>query len=58
MQTLNVLGYSETSPACYCAGTLIATADGEVAVEDLKIGDRLLTASGALRVLKWIGRRA
>ncbi len=57
MQTLNVLGYSETSPACYCAGTRIATAEGEVVVEDLKIGDRLLTASGALRVLKWIGRR-
>ena len=44
--------------ACYCAGTAIATARGDVAVEDLKIGDLLLTASGKLRPLKWIGTRA
>ena len=49
---------SETIPACYCAGTLIAAERGEVAVEDLKVGDLLRTASGALRPLKWIGRRA
>ncbi len=58
MQTLNVLGYSEISPACYCAGTRIAAARGEVAVEDLKIGDLVRTMSGAFRPLKWIGRRA
>ncbi len=58
MQVLNVLGYAETSSACYCAGTRIATAQGEVAVEDLRIGDLVLTASGALRPLKWIGTRA
>jgi hypothetical protein len=58
MQVLNVLGYAETSPACYGAGTRIATGRGLVAVEDLKIGDLLLTASGKLRPLKWIGTRA
>ncbi len=44
--------------ACYCAGTLIATANGEIAVEDLKIGDSVVTASGALREIVWIGTRA
>jgi hypothetical protein len=44
--------------ACYCRGTLIETSDGEVAVETLAIGDRLLTMSGALRPIKWIGRRS
>ncbi len=44
--------------ACYCAGTRIATADGEAAVENLKIGDLVRTMSGALRPLKWVGTRA
>ncbi len=47
-----------TYAACYCAGTLIATANGEVAVENLKIGDSVVTASGARRKIVWIGTRA
>ena len=43
---------------CFCAGTLIATAGGEAAVETLSIGDRVVTASGALQPIRWIGRRS
>jgi len=43
--------------ACFCPGTRIATPDGEVAVEQLAIGDAVMTHSGARRI-KWIGRSA
>ena len=43
--------------ACYCAGTLIQTADGEVPVERLAIGDTVVTASGDHRPIRWIGQR-
>ena len=44
--------------ACYCRGTLIETGRGETPVERLAIGDRVVTASGKLRPIKWIGTRS
>lgn len=40
---------------CFAEGTLIHTAQGLVAVEDLAIGDLAVTAAGAQRPVKWIG---
>jgi hypothetical protein len=42
---------------CFMQGTLIATPDGERAVEALTIGDLVLTADGATAPVRWIGRR-
>ena len=46
------------SVACYCAGTLIAAPAGEVPVEQLRIGDMILTADGRAVPIRWIGRRS
>ncbi|WP_405403640.1 Hint domain-containing protein [Paracoccus sp. Ld10] len=42
---------------CFCAGTMIRTPNGDVAVEDLRVGDLVETGDNGARPIRWIGGR-
>lgn len=44
-------------PVCFCSGTTIRTAPGDTIVEDLRVGDLVVTSSGEHRPIRWIGHR-
>ncbi len=43
------------SALCFCIDTFIATPGGQVKVQDLAVGDMVITASGTVRPIAWIG---
>lgn len=49
------LSWSGATP-CFCAGTRLATPEGEIAVEQIEPGVMLLTAEGQSRAVRWVGR--
>ena len=42
---------------CFTPGTLIATPKGERKVEELEVGDRIITRDNGMQVIRWIGKR-
>jgi len=48
----------DLGPPCFTSGTMIATPDGDVPVEDLQIGDMVLTKDRGAQPVRWIGQRA
>ena len=48
---------TDTLLICFASGTGIATPDGEVAIERLAVGDRVLTHFAGERRVTWIGHR-
>jgi hypothetical protein len=43
-------------PPCFLRGTKIRMVDGERNIEDISVGDRVLTAFGQSRDVRWAGR--
>lgn len=42
---------------CFTPGTVIATPHGERPVEELKVGDRIITRDNGIQEIRWIGRK-
>ncbi|SLN60138.1 Hint domain-containing protein [Roseisalinus antarcticus] len=42
---------------CFTPGTTIATPRGEVLVEDLRVGDRIVTRDNGLQEIRWLGQK-
>ena len=42
---------------CFTPGTLIATPKGERLVEELKVGDKVMTRDNGVQEIRWMGRR-
>lgn len=56
--TLNVAeGDGQLDVVCFGRGTLILTANGEVAIEDLSVGDLVMTRDRGPQPIRWIGSR-
>ncbi len=57
----NVTGRSEftniESIVCFTPGTLIATPKGEVAVEHLRVGDKVITRDNGIQEIRWMGAK-
>jgi LysM repeat protein len=43
--------------ACFAAGTRVLTDRGEMPIESLGVGDRVVTLTGAVEPIVWVGRR-
>jgi Ca2+-binding RTX toxin-like protein len=42
---------------CFTPGTRVATPRGEVAVEDLKVGDKVITRDNGFQDIQWVGHK-
>ena len=42
---------------CFTPGTLVATPQGERPVQDLSVGDRVITRDNGIQEIRWVGKR-
>jgi hypothetical protein len=53
-----IIGSGTEIVICYLRGTRVLTPGGEVPIETLARGDRLVTRFGGVQAIKWIGRQS
>lgn len=53
----SLLTAENTGVVCFASGTLIKTEHGEIPVEALKLGDRIITLDHGAKPVRWIGSR-
>lgn len=57
----NVIGSADftniENVVCFTPGTMIATPRGEVAVENLRVGDKVITRDNGIQEIRWAGKR-
>ena len=56
---LSITGFETVNfqMVCFTRGTMIATPEGERAIEDLEVGDLVLTKDNGAQPLRWVGSR-
>lgn len=54
--TLTFTDIEEVIP-CFTPGTMIATPVGERRIEELQVGDRVITRDNGIQEIRWVGRR-
>ncbi|SIS79426.1 Hemolysin-type calcium-binding repeat-containing protein [Roseivivax lentus] len=55
--TGSTFSYDNTGIVCFTSGTHIATPDGEVPIDTLRVGDLVCTFDNGPQPITWIGRR-
>lgn len=55
--TVDTAGFNYDDVFCFVAGSLIDTIDGKRPVEDIEIGDEVLTRNSGVQTVKWVGKR-
>jgi len=55
VNTDNPVPVGNFGPPCFVTGTMIATEDGDRKIEDLVVGDLVMTTDNGLQPLRWIG---
>jgi hypothetical protein len=51
-----IMAHPRVSP-CFTPGVMIATPRGELPVEELKVGDKVITRDNGLQEIVWLGRQ-